>query len=366
MEIAILVKKIIQKLIKPMVRKIYRYFISWYGYFKNYKAYKDRDHSQTVYLVGTPDHSNLGDHAIAEATMEFLKNEVGNYQITEITLDMYIRHFRCIKRFINKKDIILLNGGGSMGVEWFFFEELIRLFIKKLPDNKIIIMPQTVYYGDSRHGKRQFEKSREIYSSHCDLHIFAREKYSYEIMKKAYFKNKVYLLPDTVLYLDRSLPRYERNGILLCFRRDVEKNLTDVQGKEIVQYCSKYTDSISYTDTVTSSRKLYTYQRAKELEKKFTEFKRAQLVITDRLHGMIFCAITGTPCIALNNYNYKVKGVYEWLRNLDYVRFLEDHRDINKNIPELISMRNCYYNNKINKARFSVISELLNGEKVVV
>ena len=44
---------------------------------------------------------------------------------------------------------------------------------------------------------------------------------------------------------------------------------------------------------------------------KLKEFAGAQLVITDRLHGMVFCYLTNTPCIVFSNYNHKVLGTYE-------------------------------------------------------
>ena len=41
--------------------------------------------------------------------------------------------------------------------------------------------------------------------------------------------------------------------------------------------------------------------REQLLKQKIEEFQSAELVITDRLHGMIFSVITGTPCIAFDN-----------------------------------------------------------------
>ena len=54
---------------------------------------------------------------------------------------------------------------------------------------------------------------------------------------------------------------------------------------------------------------------------KWNEFRSARLVITDRLHGMIFSAVTGTPCVALNNSNGKVGYEYEWLKDVPYIAF---------------------------------------------
>jgi pyruvyl transferase EpsI len=77
-----------------------------------------------------------------------------------------------------------------------------------------------------------------------------------------------------------------------------------------------------YTDTVVPYVISYD-MREYELEKKLDEFRSAKLVITDRLHGMIFAAITGTPCVALNNISKKVEGVYQWIKYLDYIKMAQ-------------------------------------------
>ncbi len=38
---------------------------------------------------------------------------------------------------------------------------------------------------------------------------------------------------------------------------------------------------------------------------------------------MIFAAITGTPCLALDNISHKVRDGYEWLKYLPYLAFCE-------------------------------------------
>ena len=39
---------------------------------------------------------------------------------------------------------------------------------------------------------------------------------------------------------------------------------------------------------------------------------------------MIFSAITGTPCIVIGSKSPKVKGCYEWIRDLPYIIYCED------------------------------------------
>ena len=44
-------------------------------------------------------------------------------------------------------------------------------------------------------------------------------------------------------------------------------------------------------------------------------FKEFDVVVTDRLHGVIFSFLAGCTIRPLNNYNYKIKGVCEWISN---------------------------------------------------
>jgi len=67
--------------------------------------------------------------------------------------------------------------------------------------------------------------------------------------------------------------------------------------------------------------------RTAALEEKFDEFRAVKLVVTDRLHGMIFCAITGTPCVVVNSKSHKVEGCYDWIKNLEYIKFCSDVND---------------------------------------
>ena len=72
---------------------------------------------------------------------------------------------------------------------------------------------------------------------------------------------------------------------------------------------------------------------------KFKDFQKYELVITDRLHGMVFCAISGTPCIVFGNYNQKVKGTYEWIKNLPYIKYIDSMDNINLEIDNLLKIK---------------------------
>ena len=65
-------------------------------------------------------------------------------------------------------------------------------------------------------------------------------------------------------------------------------------------------------------------------------------MITDRLHGMIYAYLTGTPCIVLDNVSGKVSHVYDlWLYNVPYIKFVADSSNTMEAIKEL-----CGYKGK--------------------
>jgi pyruvyl transferase EpsI len=105
-------------------------------------------------------------------------------------------------------------------------------------------------------------------------------------------------------------------------------------------------------------------RRDEELEKKFEEFRHAELIITDRLHGMIFAAITGTPCIVINSKSPKVKGCYEWIKDLDYIRFadnveyiIDEYNKIPKGIHVYQNNHLLHYYEELSKDLFNYISK---------
>ena len=75
--------------------------------------------------------------------------------------------------------------------------------------------------------------------------------------------------------------------------------------------------------------------REQKLDELLNKFTNSSLVITDRIHGMIFSYLTQTPCIALNNYNHKVRCEYDWIKESNYTNFLENYSaDVFRNIVD--------------------------------
>ena len=313
-----------------------------------------------IYILNTPLHTNIGDSAIAYAQNLFLEKNFGDkYKIVEVTSWELNRFRKVLSYIVRKKDIVMLHGGGNMGVEWFGEELERRRIIGMFPNNKMIIFPQTIYYGDSDKGKEEFEKSKQIYNSHKDLTLIAREKVSYEIMKSAYDKCKVILTPDIVLSMNGLENKCKRENITFCFRKDSEKILKNSDQEIIIEKCKKITDKLIFTD-MNSLKEVTKENRRNIIMNKFKDFQKSKLVITDRLHGMVFCALSGTPCIAFSNYNQKVKGTYDWIKYLDYIKYVDNIEEAKRYIDELIHLENTEYDNSKFIKYYDQIKNIIN------
>lgn len=289
------------------------------------------------FLIGTPDHDNLGDHAIGIAEVEFLEKYLPDYDLVIISEERYKRVRNALKKKCNSSDIIILNGGGNLGDTYLWCEKIREDVLKTFRKQKILLFPQTVHFSDTEMGKRMEKKARRVYQK-SEVVLMAREAYSFIKMKQLFPKNQSYLVPDIVLLMEAAWTNEERQGLLLCLRRDVECALDWEQRKHIYSTCKKVDKDVRYTDTTTGMRYDETTGRV-AVQEKLKQFSRSRLVVTDRLHGMIFAALTGTPCVVLSNYNKKVKGVYQWIADLNYIEFLENVDELERAVQHLLGLQ---------------------------
>ena len=276
-----------------------------------------------IFIFLAADYGNLGDVAITYAQHKFLSKHFPNHIVTEIPISKSMEGIYFVEKIIAPDDIITTVGGGNMGDLYTSIELYRQLVIKCFNKNKIISFPQTVDFNDTPEGKKALKKAIRIYSKHADLTLIAREHKSYDFYKNNYKNNNVLLTPDIVLSLDQSQPKYEREGALICLRNDKEKKLTKAEEKSVSDLLSSEFKSIKKRDTHVGGLGLSLQDRVSKLKLIWDDFKKAELVVTDRLHGMIFCYITGTPVIVFLNNNHKIKSSYHWINSAPHVVLVE-------------------------------------------
>ena len=294
-------------------------------------------------LLNTPLHGNIGDHAIAVAEREILSS-MGT---SVLDFPWEKKYFNVLAKLTPKDKIILIHGGGYIGDLWENEEQKLESILRAFKHHSIIIMPQTVHFDlETEAGREFFERAKHIFSVHPSLTVFLREKISYDFMRKYMPEVHVDIVPDIVMMLQPDL-NISRSGILVCLRNDKEKTMTEENKRLLLAFLNKKYDKITYSDMV-ESKNIRPEESSHIVQRKLKEFAASELVITDRLHGMIFSAVTETPCIVLNSQSHKIRGCYEWLKKLGYIRFLNDINNIPDVIEEINAVKPLYDLDAIN------------------
>ena len=319
------------------------------------------------YVIGTPEHSNVGDSAIAIAELLFLKRIIHNSaRIKEISSNDVTKYHRLLEKRNDGTSYFFWHGGGNMGDLWFREEANRRKHIVGQYAVEPVIFPQTIYYSETPFGKKEREESIKIYNK-PEITVIARETESYKIMKELYPEARILLTPDIVLSTsvkDYGVVPLARNGVLMVSRNDLEKSVEDLVWKELRSEFIWLGLSVRQTDM--HSADLVTKEnRMAVVRSKMQEFCGAQLVVTDRLHVMVFAAITGTACIVFSCNNHKSKGTDDWISYLDYIRFAETLEDAKTCIPDLLAMKNCKFDNSPLQPYFTELKEYIQHNLIV-
>ncbi len=298
---------------------------------------------RACFLLNTPDYMNLGDHAIAIAEKKYINRNFGCCYEFGTSL-CHTDGLKRLKKHVKPDDIIFVQGGGNMGSLWRVCEENIRAIIKTFCSNKIVIFPQSIYYENNDEAIEYFNSSIEIYNNHPDLTICCRDEQSYNFVTQNY-KCGCLLMPDMVLTLKYSR-NYKRNGIGVLVREDKEKqtpgNFSEIISNSVKQL---HKELIPITHHPMSDPN----DRVNNLNNVFDLYSSCELVITDRLHGMIFSAITDTPCIVFDNSYGKISSLYKtWLKACNSITFSDNIslNELNHIIENKLNAKHNSYNEK--------------------
>ena len=277
--------------------------------------------SDRVYLMNTPDHGNLGDHALAIAGTNELKKRFPKAEVCEVTGCQWDWFKGKIIPIVQKQEDIFINAGGSMGSLWKYEDSRIKDIIRSFPDNRIVILPQSIYF-DADTSASELALEKNFYETYKNVHIIFRERNSYNWFRENIISadGRSSLEPDLALKIKINIEsKREKNGVLCCFREDHESVLSNLFIENLCRFFNE-TEKIDYKFISTVvDHMILPEDREAELSEFLRRVAEARLVITDRLHAMVFAKLVGTPCIALDNISKKVSGVYEWISDCPYV-----------------------------------------------
>lgn len=275
----------------------------------------------SVLLVGTPLHRNLGDHLIAESEKRMLER-CHPGKVIEIPTEVFRENKEYLLQ-LSPKIPVYITGGGWMGSLWIEDELTLQNMLECFNRHKIVILPQTVYYETSDPTGAALLRRLCLVMKRCtDVTFCARDENSYEFAKENFplRENQILLVPDMALFYKAG--RKPVAGI--CLRSDREKALSDNEAEKLTAYLEER--YILKPFSTMSEKRIPSWNRKRSIEKMISMIKDCDLIVTDRLHAMIYSVIAGTKCVAFDNRTGKVKGIYEkWLRNDPDILFLDKY-----------------------------------------
>lgn len=345
------------KKIKKILIKIRDYWNAK-KYFNNINVDSSEER---IIIFSTPIHRNIGDQAIILAELQYLKDKFDSNLVIEVPRQFTNYFIKNIE--VRKNDLIMIHGGGFFGNIYPVEAENFLKVIKEYSNNSIIVFPQTMYIDDkSNSNEYSHIEFKNIIGGAKDITFFARENASFSLASDSGIFTKVYLVPDIVMYLERTDKGIDRDGILFVYREDSENTRTFEVEDLVRRLENDFSYSVRKSSTM-SDTSIFINEREGAVDNKLMEFSQSKLIITDRLHGMIFAYLTNTPCIAIDNMTKKSSGVYHaWFKGIENISLLEGNATIDQICAEVNILYGLTSISTIDQADFNILTQVIRSK----
>lgn len=264
-------------------------------------------------LWDVPNYSNVGDSAILIGGFKALKNFFGRppQHILEL-----IPNTEMLPA-LSERTQILLQGGGNFGDLWERHQLFRERIAKEFPGNKIVQMPQSIYFSD----QAKLDRCRQAFSAHPDLTIMTRDHTSYEIAKGLH-DGRSELVPDMALAIG-AIPRpcKPRMPVYALLRTDQEKLVSEdseILGKikaedwiqepfyretQFLHYIKRIERKLPRMRPLLGTLKSVLFNRLAKIRtsRGCNMLASGHVVITDRLHAHILCSLMAIPHVLIDN-----------------------------------------------------------------
>ena len=275
-------------------------------------------------LLPTAGLKNVGDHAQVVAIQRWIGKHYPGLPIVELDKNVILACRDEIARNARKDDLVFLHSGGNLGDRGIWSETARRTIIEALPDNRIVSLPQTIFFSDTPFGRYQKQVSQAVYARHGHLSVIGRDGVSGSLAKALFPRSQVTTMPDFVLSLRKEdfnpAPRPENAGkIMICLRLNSESVFTPEQRLQLA--ASVNAPSTLYDTTL--EHPIEAAQRYGVVRDTIELFDSHDAVVTDRFHGVIFGIICRKPVVVLRTVDHKLTSAVEWFKDIPNVQFCD-------------------------------------------
>lgn len=301
----------------------------------NHKHLKNQD--KIIYAITPPPRlKNVGDHAQVIAIRAWLEKHFPELPVIEIDKEQGHYFLPALRWLVQPNDLLFLHSGGNLGDRGIWSESRRREMIANFPNNQVISLPQTIYFSDTPTGKKEQENTRHIYATHPNLSVIGRDPRSGELAAELFPKAKTFCMPDFVLSLPPRSSDRKNNPpkILLCLRLDSESALTPEQRQQIGESLPY---ECTYYDT-TIPELIEFNKREAVLQNTLNLFLNADVVVTDRYHGLIFTVISQKPCVVLRTVDHKLTSAIYWFKDMPHIKFAQNLDEVPSLVEQCLAV----------------------------
>jgi pyruvyl transferase EpsI len=304
-------------------------------------ASKPHPEGARAHLLFAPEYRNYGDHAIYQGTRRFLSDCLDTSTELVVETSNFLRYFPDkLDDLVGPQDVLLFMGGGYMGDFWEDSQRVTESVLRRFPDNPVVVLPQTIFFQNQL--SPAIDSFAQLLTSRNSLLFCAREDSSFKFCAERLRlrPDQCAVTPDLALYLSDKIWRGKRRGACICLRADVEslKRISYADCAQVLQsdFSLKSRKASTVADTIIP---IPIECSSRAVEKTFTHFQQSEVVVTDRLHGMLMAALSATPVVGFDNASGKVSGVYRrWISSLPYVRIAKTDGNLSDDIESVLSV----------------------------
>jgi pyruvyl transferase EpsO len=287
------------------------------------------DVSSSFALLDFPTYSNLGDSAIWLGALAFFDRRFASRPA--YVSSMYDFSAQELRSAVPTGPIFL-TGGGNFGDIWPRFQRFRLSILDTFSDRRIVQLPQSVMFRENE----LLVATQRTIAKHGNFLMYVRDLPSFEFSRR-HFACEVRLAPDLAFYLgpfQRSAPPLY--DVLFLLRTDKERADTRGHTPELAGLRTTQEDWISEENLnyriekvrfalarrsarlfgLPTREQAFRSRAAWQLRRGLNHLCRANIVVTDRLHGHILSLLLDLPNALVDNSYGKVRNFADlWTRH---------------------------------------------------
>lgn len=312
-----------------------------------------------------PENPSVGDHSQILAIRKWFTTYFPNHEVIRFYRRYAkppiqhptegIRDWNGLLQTVKEDDLIFIHSSGDFGTLFYWtgmvnrsWHDFRRKLVRQFPNNRIVQLPVTVFYHNNAGGQATLRQNGEFYRNKTNVVLMCREPVSHKNLAQN-LQCKTLMVPDFAFSLNPKLTGKERKGALLVLRFDHETAFGWVPGRlskgprflsnvaHVQRTIKQVLPDVTVKDVNIYKKRLITDENREEIIRRVIDYYGSfKVVVTDRLHGMIFSVLSSTPCVCISGrIPHKISG-YKSLVS-DSVKFVDRIGEVPNAIRTVLS-----------------------------